>query len=243
MTFCYTMKLNTHKTRSTLTTEYVGKSLDLNACPNERGSSVVTTLCCPQDENPLSYDRLNGEWAQWFRTAQRFEHKVPAQDRGDIRHSIILELALTRAKDGDKPFSEAMMCRIASCVVADYWRKQYKLTNGLDCGSCSQKQRQKCRSEDLYRECPKAIKLESLDKPILDSEGNLTTLGELIADDKALDLDGWVSDSTWELGYKRRLVDIAYKLKAGIPLDKKDQKYLERYRRQAQTSFLGNVAF
>ena len=37
--------------------------------------------------------------------------------------------------------------------------------------------------------------LESLDKPILDSEGNLTTLGELIADDKALELDGWVSDS------------------------------------------------
>jgi hypothetical protein len=63
--------------------------------PEQKGGlSVVTTLCCPQDENPLSYDRLNGEWAQWFRTAQRFEHKVPARDRGDIRHSIILELAL-----------------------------------------------------------------------------------------------------------------------------------------------------
>ena len=91
------MKLNTHKTRSTLTTEYERQSLDLNACPNEKGVSVVTTLCCPQDENPLSYDRLDGEWAQWFRTAQRFEHKVPAQDRGDIRHSIILELAMARA--------------------------------------------------------------------------------------------------------------------------------------------------
>jgi len=41
---------------------------------------------------------LNGEWAQWFRTAQRFEHKVPSRDRGEIRHSIILELALTRAR-------------------------------------------------------------------------------------------------------------------------------------------------
>jgi len=27
---------------------------------------------------------------------------VPAQDRGDIRHSIILELALARRRDGDK---------------------------------------------------------------------------------------------------------------------------------------------
>jgi len=71
---------------------------NVNACPNERGLSVVTTLGCPEDDNPLSYDRLNGEWAQWFRTAQRFEYKVPAQDRGDIRHSIILELALARGQ-------------------------------------------------------------------------------------------------------------------------------------------------
>jgi hypothetical protein len=68
-------------------------------------------------------------------------------------------------------------------------------------------------------------------------------LGELIADDKAIDLDAWVSDSTWEIGYPKRLVAIAYKLKAGIPLDKKDQKYLERYRRKAQTNFFENVAF
>jgi hypothetical protein len=111
---------------------------------------VVTTLCCPQDENPLSYDRLNGEWAQWFRTAQRFEHKVPAQDRGDIRHSIILELAMARARDGDKPFSEAMMCRIASCVVALYWRKQYKLTNGLDCVAVAKQRAKDQRGLSLF---------------------------------------------------------------------------------------------
>jgi hypothetical protein len=26
---------------------------------------VTTTLCSPQDENPLSYDRLNGEWGDY----------------------------------------------------------------------------------------------------------------------------------------------------------------------------------
>jgi hypothetical protein len=85
--------------------------------------------------------------------------------------------------------------------------------------------------------------LEYLSKPVIGEDGELTELGELIADDKAIDLDAWVSDSTWEIGYPKRLVNIAYKLKAGTPLDKKDQKYLERYRRKAQTNFFENVAF
>jgi hypothetical protein len=126
------------------------------------------------------------------------------------------------------------MYRIASRAVADYWRAYYKVNNGLDCHSCSKAQRQKCRADWLYTECPKAIKLEYLSKPIIDAEGNITELGELIADDKALDLDGWVSESTWEIGYKPRLVDIAHKLKAGLPLTAYDRLYLCRYRRQEQ---------
>ena len=62
---------------------------------------MTVTLAFPEDTDPLSYDRLGGEWRQWYETAHRFEHKVPAQDRGDIRHNIILELALARARDGD----------------------------------------------------------------------------------------------------------------------------------------------
>ncbi|MEQ4489578.1 MAG: hypothetical protein AAC990_04330 [Dehalococcoides mccartyi] len=195
---------------------------------------MVTTLCCPQDDNPLSYDRLNGEWAQWFRTAQRFEHKVPAQDRGDIRHSIILELALTRARDGNKPFSEAMMCRIASCVVAHYWRKQYKLTNGLDCGSCSQKQRAKCKADYLYSQCPKAIKIESLSKPITDENGNVTELGDTIADDKAIDIGAWLDARTFLLSFPNRLVYIAHKRVDGIPLTGAEMKYLCKWRKREQ---------
>ena len=81
---------------------------------------MMVTLACPEDNDPLSYDRLDGEWRQWYETAHRFEHKVPAQDRGDIRHNIILELALARARDEHKLFSKAMMYRIASRTVADY---------------------------------------------------------------------------------------------------------------------------
>jgi hypothetical protein len=128
------------------------------------------------------------------------------------------------------------MYRIASFTVSHYWYRHYKVTNGLDCQHCSKAQRRTCKEGDLYRECPKAITIESLSKPILDSEGNLTELGELIADDKAIDLEAWVSDKIWELGYKPRLVDIAYKLKGGYPLTITDRKYLSRYRRQEQNT-------
>ena len=72
-----------------------------------------------------------------------------------------------------------------------------------------------------------------------DSEGHTTELGELIADDKAMDLDAWVSNSTWEIGYPRRLVDIAYRLKAGIALTVADRKYLCKWRKREQKTLLG----
>jgi len=186
------------------------------------------------EPNHNGYDQLDGDWLTYYKVASRFSHKAKAQDTEDLLHDIMLTLAVAARNNGHKPFSQAAMYRIASRAVADYWRAYYKVNNGLDCHSCSKAQRQKCRAEDLYSECPKAIKLEYLEKPILDSEGNLTELGELIADDKAIDLDGWVSDSTWEIGYKRRLVDIAYKLKGGYPLTKYDQLYLVRLRKREQ---------
>jgi len=130
------------------------------------------------------------------------------------------------------------MYRIASRAVADYWRAYYKVNNGLDCHTCSKAQRHKCKEDDLYTQCPKSIKLEYLSKPILDGEGNLTELGELIADPKSLDLDAWERDSLWQIGYKPRLVAIAYKLKAGIPLAKTDRQYLWRFRKAEQKTLL-----
>jgi hypothetical protein len=190
------------------------------------------------------YDQLQGEWLTYYKVASRFSHKAKVEDTEDLLHTIILTLAVAERNNGHKPFTEGTMYRIASRAVADYWRAYYKANNGLDCHTCSKAQRQKCKGNDLYSECPKAIKLEYLNKPILDSQGNITELGELIADPESLDLDAWSNDtSLWEIGYKPRLVEIAYKLEAGIPLEKKDHKYLERYRRQAQISFLENVAF
>jgi hypothetical protein len=75
-----------------------------------------------------------------------------------------------------KPLTEAGLIRIASYEVNDYWRKWFKLTNGINCGQCSKAQRRRCREDDLYRECPKAIKMESLDRLIEDSDGDKVEL-------------------------------------------------------------------
>jgi hypothetical protein len=146
----------------------------------------------------------------------------------------MIALADVERNKGHKPFTEAVMYRIASVAVNHYWYRHYKVNNGLDCQHCSKAQRAKCKEGDLYRECPKAIKLESLNKPVIDSEGNTTELGEMIADDKALELGAWVSESIWQLGYKPRLVAIANKLHSGEALTGKDREYLSYWRKREQ---------
>jgi len=184
--------------------------------------------------NGNGYDQLDGDWLTYYKVASQFSHKAQAQDREDLLHNIIVTLADVARNNGHKPITELAMYRVASVTVADYWRSQYKLTNGLDCGSCSKAQRRKCRSEDLYSECPKAIKLEYLSQPITDSEGNLTELGELIADDRAIDLDAWLDAKTFLRGCPQRLIAIAIKRQKGISLDNKEDCYLRRFRQREQ---------
>jgi len=208
-------------------------------------SSCQTTIAKPRSIKSRSngnkrqaydkhYDWLQGDWLTYYKVASHFSYKAKAEDREDLLHDIMITLADVASNNGHKPFTEPAMYRVASITVVHYWRAQYKLTNGLDCGSCSKAQRKECKEHELYSECPKAIKLEYLSKPITDSEGNLTELGELIADDKAIDLDAWLDADTFLLGCPQRLIGIALKRVKGIPLDENDQKYLERYRRQEQ---------
>jgi hypothetical protein len=166
--------------------------------------------------------------------ASRFAHKAKAEDTEDLLHDIIITLADVERNNGHKPFTEAVMYRIASRTVADYWRSYYKASKGLDCGSCSQKQRSKCREDNLYTECPKAVKLESINKPIIDGEGHTTELGELIADDKAIDLGAWIDARTFMLGFPQRLLAIAHKMDNGEALTGYDRLYLCRFRKREQ---------
>ncbi|MCL0038928.1 hypothetical protein M1N46_01605 [Dehalococcoidia bacterium] len=186
--------------------------------------------------SPLDYDSeaLSAPWDDYMAIARRFEHKADYQDREDLRHDIVLTLAEVAKNNGHKPMSQASMHRIAAKVVADYWRSHYRHTNGLDCRWCSEDQRKECKDSGLYSSCPKAIRVESLSKPITDQDGNITELGQLIADDKAIDLADWVEVNTWRLGYPSRLVEIADKIRRGEKLSKTDRQYLWRYRNRAQ---------
>jgi len=191
------------------------------------------------DHNGNGYDQLQGEWLTYYRVASRFAHKAKAEDTEDLLHDIIITLADVERNNGHKPFTEAVMYRIASRTVADYWRSYYKASRGLNCGSCSQKQRRKCREDNLYTECPKAVKLESINKPIIDSEGHTTELGELIADDKAIDLGAWIDARTFLLGFPQRLLAIAHKMDNGEALAVADRKYLCKWRKREQKTLLG----
>ena len=169
---------------------------------------MTVTLSCPEDKDPLSYAELNGEWRQWYEVAHRFEHKVPTQDRGDIRHNIILELAKARARDS-QPIPILRAYRIASLTVALYWRQAMRKPTML-----------------------------SLNSEISDGDGNTTELLETVADDRAIDVGAWLDARTFLLGCPMRLVQIAHKRLEGKPLTNREHQYLWRFRQKEQKSLI-----
>ena len=187
----------------------------------------------PQEANPLSYDQLDGDWALFYKVASKYVHKARYQDRGDLLHTIMINLAVAGSNNGDKPDNLSWMYRIASFTVAQYWRDYYYRTNGIDCGHCSNPQRKKCKQEG-YTECPRAIKIVSLNKPIVNEDGQISELGDLIADNKAIDLPDWTDKKTFLLGYPQRLQDIAEKIKNHQNLTPADSTYLYKLKKRTQ---------
>ena len=191
-----------------------------------------------------SYDQLDGEWLQWLEVARRFEHKAQAQDRLDLRHTIIVAFADQQARNerlGKPDLSFYGMLRIASHCVADYWRERLKrevkvcVYNGrateLKCASC--------RHKPKAQRCPYQASrpIQSLDQPTTDYEGYECRLLDTLADD-SVDVEAWAERSTWELGYPKRLVLIAHKIDKGRNLTATDSQYLWRYRKRTQKSLL-----
>jgi hypothetical protein len=193
------------------------------------------------NDNGKGYDHLEGEWLTYYKVALPFAHSVP--DREDLLHTIIVNLADAGRNNGHKPDNQSWMYRIASVTKAQYWRDYYRQINGLDCGRCSNQQRQKCKKDWLYGKCPKLVKIESLNKPITDSEGNLTELGNLIADDKTLDLDAWLDYKTFLLTSPERLILIGEKIRDGITLTHYERTLISRFRRREQKKLLLGDAF
>ena len=175
-----------------------------------------------------SYDQLDGEWHDWLPVAKRYEVKVPAQDRYDMRHTILLELAKARNRDG-KPIPLLRAYRIASLMVALYWREANKasvkvciydgLPKALHCQACRYNGQKPCPYQA-------SRPVQSLDSEASDDEGNTVRLIDTVADDTAIDVEAWLDASLWLLSCPVRLIQIAQKKVEGRPLRGNERKYL-----------------
>lgn len=142
------------------------------------------------------------DWEKYMGIADNFQHKARYEDREDLRQDIVVRLAEVASIKTERLTTPAML-RVASFVIVEYWR-------------------------DLKRQPT----IFSLNDTIDDGDGNSVELLETLADDQAIDLEAWVDARTWLMGCPRRLVKIALKKVKGKPLDKNDQKYLERHRQK-----------
>ena len=140
-----------------------------------------------------------------------------------------------------KILTEAGLMRVARYEVLGYWEKRRYRLFRPNCRYCTIEQRHECQMI-LPSECPKgkARRLVSLDKPVGNNNGGkLLKLRELIADNTSIDLDAKLDARRTLQRLPKRLVQIGYKKYAGIPLEKKEKKYLKRWRKVRPAPFDG----
>jgi len=185
--------------------------------------------------NGNGYSQLQGDWSMFYKVAKGFVRRVRPEDRQDFLHDLLLTMHKVKAKYDaiGKELTEAGLIRVACYEVAQYWRNKFRRKNGIDCGRCSREQRLKCKANNLYGECPKAVKLESLDRLLTDADGNQIELSQMIADDSAVDVSDRLDARLTLQGYPHRFVRIAYKKYAGYPLTVTERQYLYRQRSKA----------
>ena len=147
---------------------------------------------------------LDGEWRKWAEIARCFERKAEYQDREELRHRIILQLANVAVKYNleGKLLTEGGMIRVAVYTVKAYWRDRRKYA-----------------------------RVASLDSVVEDDEGNEEELIDTIADDRAIDLEAWADARAFLMGCPTKLVEIANKRASGVRLTTTEQSYLSRFRK------------
>lgn len=185
------------------------------------------------------------DYSNLYRIAKWFAIKAKFQDQEDLLNDIVIglaEIAKRRIAKG-QDFTEPAMVRTAEHIKDNYWYRHYAYHNGLDCRHCSKEQKAKCKwnwghSDWAYTDCHRAIQLESLNQPVTDHAGNITELGNLIADDNALDLQAWTEAKTWLIGAPIRLKAIAVKRINGEKLSHAECQYLSKLRKREQKNLL-----
>jgi len=188
-----------------------------------------------------SYEGLAGDWLYYYQIASQYEGKIPLVDRDDFRHDVMIELDRATKRDG-KPLPPLRAYRIASLMVALYWRNQNRLTtrvcilNGYPvaehCKGCPNSTGKPCAWLAVRP-------VASLDSEVIDSEGYRVRLVDTVASDSIADMpDRWYEVKDLLKALPLRLVEIAYKRLEHKPLTAKDRQYLSRYyRKQTKTLF------
>jgi len=145
------------------------------------------------------------DWNKYIQIASKFQRKAKIEDRQDLRQNIILRLAEVELKynGNGNSLTEGGMLRVASYVVLEYWRNIMRLP-----------------------------KITSLNGTVDDGEGNEIELCQMLADDKAIDVEAWLDAKLWLYRAPARLVAIANKKVSGLPLAKTESRYLQRYRQK-----------
>ena len=176
--------------------------------------------------------KLQGDWAVFARIAGYFAYKVLPEDREDFLHDLMLEMAKVKAKYAarEKPLTQASLMVVAKYELKDYWDKRRYRLFGLNCYRCTIEQRRECQTTQEPSECPKkrARRIVSLNKIMGDGDG-LTELGDLIADDKPIDLAARLDARHILQRLPKRVVQIGYKIYAGFTPEKEEEKYLKRW--------------
>ena len=153
------------------------------------------------------------DWQKYISIADKFQYKAKPEDRQDLRQDIVLRLAEVEAKynGSGNSLTEGGMVRVASYTVMAYWREIMRLP-----------------------------KITSLNGIVADSEGDETELCQMLADDKAIDVDAWLDAKLWLYRAPARLIKIAYRKVSGLPLADNERNYLYQQRKkyQAKLAFI-----
>ena len=152
------------------------------------------------------------DWSKYIKVANRFQYKAKREDREDLNHSIIVALADAQGSmdgNGGGQLSDIAMLRLSSYQCQKYWRAVKRNS-----------------------------RIVSLNTMVTDGNGDGIELIETLADDKAIDLSGWLDAKTWLYQCPDRLVKVAYKKVAGYPLTNAERAYLSRHRQKAQKSLV-----
>jgi hypothetical protein len=145
------------------------------------------------------------DWNKYIEIASKFQHKAKVADQEDLRQNIILRLAEVESKynSSGQSLTEGGMVRVASYTVLAYWREIMRLPP-----------------------------ITSLNRIVDDGEGNETELCQMLADDKAIDVEAWLDAKLWLYRAPARLVKIAHRKVNGLPLTTAEQTYLSRQRQK-----------